>query len=297
VRELIDDLENRVIEVFVCECRRGLPAGIAAKASGGFLRDAQKVEIAPLVACQVSGISLARVVLELGSGEAARQLAARAHSRGVEAGLEAGTPGDTGVEEEALVFLLSVISVAVLALVGEAGVGIERVACAAGGDGGAGVVPGADFEAGEAAGVGAAGAGDVVDRAAEGGGADGEGVTSAQHLDAGGGGGLEGLHVEAAIGEVDGHAVLEHDDAAAVEGALETGAADGEAGLIGAEAGLGKHAGRERKGVGEGAGAAIKIARGIDYFSAAWHAGKGFAGVGERARGERGGAFGGDCDW
>ena len=52
---------------------------------------------------------------------------------------------------------------------------------------------------------------------------------------------IDGLHFKAAIGEIQRHAILHEPDAAPLEGALDAGAADGEAGFIRTEARLHEH--------------------------------------------------------
>src|SRR5690606_9263438 len=104
---------------------------------------------------------------------------------------------------------------------------------------------------------------------AEGRRAEGEGVGAAPDADVRGGERFDGLHVEAAVGEVERNAVLEDADAATVEGALEAGAADGEAGFVGAEAGLRDDAGGEREGVVERGGAAAEETFRIHNFDTA----------------------------
>ncbi len=283
--ELIDDLEDGMVEVLAGEGGDEADGGVA-DAGGGLGRDAEQVEIASLIEGEVGGRGEGGIGLEFGLGEAAGQLGASAHGGEEEAGLGGIRRADTEVGEEAPGVLRGVVAETVLARVGEAGVGVERARGRAAGDGGAAVREGADLGAGESAGGGAAGVGDVVDGAAEGGAAVGEGVGPAPDRDVGGGGGLDGLHVEAAVGEVERHAVLEHAHAAPVKGALQAGAADGEAGLVGAEAGLGDDAGREGEGVGEGGRAAAQVAVGIDDLDAAGRAGEIEPGGVERRHGE-----------
>ena len=83
-----------------------------------------------------------------------------------------------------------------------------------------------------------------------------EGVAAADNLDVLGGEGFDGLHVEAAVGQIQRHAVLQQFQAAAVEGPLKSGAADGDAGLIGTKARLSEDAGGVVEHVLQGGGTA-----------------------------------------
>ncbi|MCY1175762.1 hypothetical protein D9M73_160140 [compost metagenome] len=85
---------------------------------------------------------------------------------------------------------------------------------------------------------------------------------------------LDGLEVEAAVGQVDRRAVLHQQQAAAVEGALQAGTADRQARFLGAEARLDEHAGGQAEGVLQGAGAAGLVGLGIDDSRAAGDVGE-----------------------
>ena len=128
---------------------------------------------------------------------------------------------------------------------------------------------------------------DEIDRAAERGGAVLQRIRAAIDLDVARGQRLDRLEVEAAIREVQRHAILQQLQAAAVEGALNAGAADGEARFLRAKARLDKDAGREIQRVLQRGGAAALVLFGIHDGGAAGLGGQLRAGLFDRGDGER----------
>ena len=243
-----------------------------AHAVGGLVCDPVERVVALLLAREVARIRLARVRLGLRLRERPGQLRVAVERGEVEAGLEVGIDPDAHVAEEPGVLLLRPVAIAVLGGVGGRDVVVDVAAHAAGRPEHLVVLPAPQFaaqtdEVGRETGVR-----DEVDRPAERGRAVLERVRAAEDLDVLHAEGFDRLHVEAAVGEVQGHTVLHQDDPPAVERALDAGAADRDARLVGAEARLHEHAGRVGQRVRQGRAPAGLVGSRVDDLGAAGNA-------------------------
>ncbi len=249
-RVLIDHLKDGMRELLDAAIGHPLKIARAAHLPGGAIGDAPELEVALLVAGDVSRVGLPRVTPELGAGQAARQL-----TLGVDSGKEEPRPNATAkvmakVGEYALRVLLGVVAIAALEELAAADEGISVAPVKADAGRGARVAVAAGLDPRVDAGCVAAAQADEVDRAAERGGAEGGRVGAAVDLDVAGGEWLDRLHVEAAVGEVERHTILEQQQAATMEGALQARAADRDARLLGAKARFGEDAGTAAQGIG-----------------------------------------------
>src|SRR5690606_23170170 len=141
--------------------------------------------------------------------------------REVDAAIQAVAELEAGIGRQPVVFLHGVLAESVLARAGDADMGVGAAAHAASGQLRASGAEAAGLQAQDGAGRIASGARNEVDGTAERCRAGLERVGAAPDLDVARRQRLDRLEVEAAVGEVEWHAVLEHDKAAAVEGALQ----------------------------------------------------------------------------
>ena len=221
-RVLIDDLEDRVGQLLDAAVGHQLEVGGSAHLPGGAVGEAPQLEVTLVVTGDVGQIGLPRVGAELGPRQSPGQLALGVHAGKKEPCPHAAAKIMTEIGRDALCVLLGVIAVAAL----------EELAAA---DEGIGVTPGkadsgrsprvavaAGLDARMHARCIAAAQADKVDRPAQSGGAKGRGVGAAVDLDIARRQRLDSLHVEATIGQIKGHAILQEQQAAAMEGALQT---------------------------------------------------------------------------
>lgn len=274
VGKLVDHLKDGVVEVLAGPRGDESQRRVGTRDEGRFVGDAQEFVVAVLIKRDVAGGGLARIGLQLGFGEVARQFGIGLHGGHVEPCLDRVGQTPAGVGEYALVLLPGVVAEAVLLLLRERPVSVGPAENGASGDGRAQVIPRADFQAGETARRGASGARNIVDRTTERGRPVGQRVAAPPDIDVGGRRGLQRLHIKAAVGEIDGHAVLQHADAAPVKSALQARAANRQSRLVRTETRLGHDARRQEKRIGQRRGATSEIAGGIDRFDAARRAGK-----------------------
>ena len=184
--------------------------------------------------------------------------------REVDAAVERVAEAVAGIAEQAVVLLLRMRAVAILLQAGETEVAVGVVGHTGDRQLFARVAESARFQACIERRSVEAGRRNEVDRAAQRGGAVFERVRAPIYLDEARSQRFDRLHVERAVGEVQRHAVLQHLDAAAVEGALDAGTADRNARLLGTEARLHEHAWRIPERIGQRADAAVAIRVGID---------------------------------
>ena len=185
--------------------------------------------------------------------------------------------------------LLRIRAEAILRIVRDGDVVIRRADDLAAAHLSAGIAVGAVFGTGLREVRRVASGGNVVDRTAERGAAVAQGVRAAEDFEILDGERFDGLHVEAAVGEVQRDAIEHQLEAAPVERALNAGATDGEAGFIGAEARLHEDAGDVFEGVLHGGDAARLELRRRDDARAA----RDGLDLLQRLRGSRHGARGG----
>ncbi|MNF51322.1 hypothetical protein D3C84_326400 [compost metagenome] len=265
----IQHLEDRVEQRLLAVVAGQFQAMAVAQLQGADIADPVEGEVAPLVASEAARRSLLRVAAHLRLGQAAGQLRVGFHMGQVEAGSQVLVDLPAEVGEVALVVLAGVVAEAVLGIVVDAQVGVPGAEVLGHRAEQPLVVEAASLHAQVDRRGRLPGRRDEVDRPAEVGRAVAPGVGAAQHLDVVGGQRFDGLEVEAAVGQVDRRAVLHQQQAAAVEGALQAGAADRQARLLGAEARLDEHPGGQAQGVLQGAAAPALVGFGVDNAGAA----------------------------
>ncbi|MNF71746.1 hypothetical protein D3C84_537030 [compost metagenome] len=277
VRPFVRQTQSVVFAIDIQHLEDGVEQRLGAVEAGQFqavaavqLQDAEvaqavEVEVALLVAGDIARRRLLGVLAHLRLGQVAGQVGVGFHMGEVEARGDPLVDAPAEVGEVALVVLPRVVAVAVLGVVVEADESIPVAEVLGEGAVQALVVEAAGFGAQGGRWRGLPAGGDEVDGTAQVGRAIAPGVGAAQDFDVVGGQGLDGLEVEAAVGQVDRCAVLHQQQATTVEGALQAGAADRQTRLLGAEARLDEDAGGQPEGILQGAAAATLVGFGIHH--------------------------------
>lgn len=244
VGHLVDDEQDGMVQILAGP-ERGERELLVAVLPGGFIGEAEKVEVPFPVAIDVIedfdpsvSLRLPWVCFQLGFGEIAGELGIREGEREVESCLELIVEPVSDVCEEALVVLFAVVAEAILREMGEAEEVVVFSRDTTGGEESADGTETSELRAGgERRGV-IARWGDEVDGTAQCGGAELERVRATVDFDGLRNEGFDGLEIEAAVRDVHGYAVLHEFQAAAVEGALNAGTTNGDAGFFGPESWL-----------------------------------------------------------
>ena len=281
---LVDDLEDRVIQVLPHRIDRAFEDQAVVETPGGAQRTAHAALVAAVVIGQVAGGRLARIGVELRQGQRARDLLVDVRAVDDQAKLAVLAERTPDVQRAELDVLLALRAPALAGLVGAGHKDVPVTDLASQGDMFAGQTIGAAVDADLVleAGVLARGR-HHVDRAAQEGAAEAQGVAAAIDLGVASVQRVGDLGVAIAVGLVQRHAVLGDQEAPVVVGVADARAADRDADVA-APLALGVDAGGVAQHVVQRQGLAVDVAFLRDHRDRAGGFRQALAGVGDDRR-------------
>ena len=284
VRVLIDHLKNRMIQILVAPKSGDLSLSLIRGPSQAIAQSIQRI-VALLVAGEAAQ---PRIVQGVAQRQGSRQLRIGAHGGEPQSILQLIRNAITHISHHAIGLLRGVLTVTVLDEVREAGVVVGRPRRKPTADLPPQITEGTQFETGlKWTGVPARRAHEIH-RPSQRGTAIAQGIGAAPHLDVPGRQGLDGLHVDAAVGQIQRDTILKDLQAATMEGALKAGTANGNARLLRAKPRLNVDPRREVESITQGGGAALAHRRAIDKGCATGDSGQLRRGSAHRRHGESG---------